>query len=128
MFRLWAGAAALAERASPSSRQDVHLSRAQQRPAGTVPSQGHPCQRPRNPGILYLLPESCSPHRAHCRGEPGFAARGTGGVEQRRAGHQEVGAENPRRESRRRSGSGGRWRSGELQYREGGPRHGPPTG
>lgn len=89
------------------------------RPAGAVPSQGQPCPVAPRPG--HPLPSPCShpesrsplrdprippPIRARCRGEPAFDAGeggGTGGIEQRRAGHQEVGAENPRRESRGRA-------------------------
>lgn len=121
MFRLRAGAAALADRATPSSRQDVRPSSVEPRPAGAVPSQGQPCPAAPRPG--HPLPSPCSllRNRAHCFGTLGsrrpFApaaevsllpstrgrARGTGGIEQRRVGHQEVGAGNARRESRGRA-------------------------
>lgn len=143
MFRSLAGAAAPAERATPSSRQDVYWSRGRAEPSlgqpcPAAPRPGHPLPSPR------FHPESRSPRRdpraqppvrARCRGEPALAAGGTSGVEQRPAGYKEVGAENPRRESRGRAalpgpraGSGGRWRSCELQRGEGGPRRRPPTG
>lgn len=116
----------------------MRRSSGEQRPAGAVsPRPGHPLPLPRSHPELRSPrrdPRTQPPSRACCRGEPAFAAGGTGGIEQRRAGHQEVGTENPRRESRGRAalpgpraGSGGRWRSGGLQRGEGVPRRGPPT-
>lgn len=61
------------------------------------------------PGIALLAPtqqplqrrdpRAPLPDSACCRGEHTFSAGGIGGVEQRRAGHKEVGTENPSRES-----------------------------
>lgn len=78
----------------------------QGQPCPVAPRPGHPLPSPRSHPESRAPrrdPRAQPPVRACCRGEPAFAAGGTSGVEQRPAGHEEVGAENPRRESRGRA-------------------------
>lgn len=79
MFRFLADAAAPAERATPSSRQDVRPSRAEQRPAGAVPSPDQRAQQPRDAGILCLLPAPTR-NRAPRAGTAAPAAPGPSGA------------------------------------------------
>ncbi|XP_046521350.1 interferon regulatory factor 1 isoform X1 [Equus quagga] len=67
------------ERATPSSRQDVRPSRAEQRPAGAVPSPDQRAQQPRDAGILCLLPAPTR-NRAPRAGTAAPAAPGPSGA------------------------------------------------
>lgn len=101
-------------------------------------AQASGSQRPRDPGILCLLaPSRNRAPRARCKGEPAFAAGDRWRRTKERGDTRKWGPKTPgargasgagaRRCLGPRAGSGGRWRSGERQRGEGGPRCGPPT-
>lgn len=95
MFGLLGGAAALAELATPSSRQDVRPSPAEPRPPGAVPGGlknpatsaffplplGVALRAPSLQPLRRRDPRARPPNRSCSRGEYAFEARGTGGVE-----------------------------------------------
>uniref|UniRef100_A0A9L0S726 Interferon regulatory factor 1 n=1 Tax=Equus caballus TaxID=9796 RepID=A0A9L0S726_HORSE len=134
--------------------QDVRPSRAEQRPAGAVPSPDQRAQQPRDPGILCLLPaptrnrapragtaapaapgpSGAAAGSRRCRGEPPSLRWGPVASNKGAPGTRKWGPKTPagrvsgaRRCLGPRAGSGGRWRSGERQRGEGGPRLGPPS-
>lgn len=136
MFRLLCGAAALAERATPSSRQDVRLSSAERdQPWPAALGLGHPppfsppLPHPRPASLAQPpLPADCS----RCRGEHAFAA-GNCGAKPTGTGQPGSSGRNPPTPSGAvaAAGAGGRPRScKQWRGRMGGraARRGPPSG